>query len=117
MPAAVKRAVKGDAPGRGGCRDVPTADVLVPDDAFHHGLPKDLPAGQARVQVDVRREDEVPVEQVRVRADADELLGRGDLVRIVRLARPAGELDGRGERGEDSNAQKRVETDDLCDSE
>ena len=54
---------------------------------------KDPSARQTRVQVNVVEEDIVPAEQIRVRADADELLGRGDLVRIVRLARAAGEFD------------------------
>ena len=55
----------------------------------NHGLVEDLSAGEVRVQVDVGGQDEVLAVVFRRLAEGDQIGGRGDLVGIVRLARPA----------------------------
>jgi hypothetical protein len=50
--------------------------------------------GRVLGQVDVGDQHEMPVIEIRVPTETNQLLGRGDLVRIVRLARAAREFDG-----------------------
>ena len=64
----------------------------------NHSPTKDLPPRQIRVQIDIGREDEVLVVVVGRLAEGDQIGGRGDLVRVVGLARAAAVL-GRGGRG------------------
>jgi hypothetical protein len=56
------------------------------------GPVEDLAAGKVGVQVDVRGQDEVLIVVFGRLAEGDQIGGRGDLVRIVRLSRPAAVL-------------------------
>lgn len=57
----------------------------------NHGLVEYASARKIWVQVDIRYEHEVLVQQVGIRTDGDELLGRSDLIGSVWLSRPDGE--------------------------
>ena len=80
MAVPVKDAVKRDS-----LKPLPGIVCIRSDD----GPFEDLPAGQARSQVDVGGQDEMLIIIVGILAEQHQVLGRGDLVRIVSLARAA----------------------------
>ena len=84
-----------EGPGEGcpGC----IQSVGVRDVRGDHSLLEQPSAGQIGIEIDIRHQHETLVQQIRIAVDGDQLLGRGDLIRIARLARSAGKglgLDG-----------------------